>query len=58
MPQRVKDQYKMTQEMWEERITAWYSEHRGMLRENAEMEYLRISQDLEMYGVNYFEIKV
>ena len=32
-------------------------EHRGMLREDAMMEYLKIAQDLEMYGVNYFEIK-
>ena len=28
-----------------------------MLREEAMMEYLKIAQDLEMYGVNYFEIK-
>merc|ERR1719319_1985232 len=41
----------------EERITNWYGEHRGMLREDAMMEYLKIAQDLEMYGVNYFEIK-
>ena len=27
-------------------------------REEAEMEYLRVAQDFEMYGVNYFEIKV
>lgn len=27
-------------------------------RDEAEMEYLKIAQDLEMYGVNYFEIKV
>jgi hypothetical protein len=26
-------------------------------REDAMMEYLRIAQDLEMYGVNYFEIR-
>ena len=32
-------------------------EHRGMLREDAMMEYLKIAQDLEMYGVNYFDIK-
>lgn len=25
--------------------------------EDAMMEYLKIAQDLEMYGVNYFEIK-
>ena len=28
-----------------------------MLREDAMMEYLKIAQDLEMYGVNYFDIK-
>lgn len=26
-------------------------------REDAMLEYLKISQDLEMYGVNYFDIK-
>lgn len=26
--------------------------------DEAEMEYLKIAQDLEMYGVNYFQIKV
>ena len=28
-----------------------------IFREEAMMEYLKIAQDLEMYGVNYFEIK-
>ena len=28
-----------------------------MLREDVMMEYLKIAQDLEMYGVNYFEIQ-
>jgi hypothetical protein len=28
-----------------------------MPREESMMEYLKIAQDLEMYGVNYFEIK-
>lgn len=27
-------------------------------RDEAEMEYLKIAQDLEMYGVNYFSIRV
>lgn len=56
LPQRVIDQYKMTLEMWEERIRVWYADHRGMSRDEAEMEYLKIAQDLEMYGVNYFPI--
>jgi radixin len=57
LPQRVLDQHKMNKEQWEERICNWYAEHKGMLREDAMMEYLKIAQDLEMYGVNYFEIK-
>lgn len=57
LPQRVMDQHKMTREAWEERIMNWWTEHRGMMREEAMMEYLKIAQDLEMYGVNYFDIK-
>lgn len=56
LPQRVIDQYQMTLQMWEERIKVWYADHRGMSRDEAEMEYLKIAQDLEMYGVNYFPI--
>lgn len=57
LPQRVSDQHKLTRDQWEERITNWWAEHKGMPREDAMMEYLKIAQDLEMYGVNYFEIK-
>jgi len=56
LPQRVIDQYQMTPEMWEDRIKIWYADHRGMSRDEAEMEYLKIAQDLDMYGVNYFLI--
>ncbi|KAL6465224.1 hypothetical protein MHYP_G00253570 [Metynnis hypsauchen] len=57
LPKRVINLYQMTAEMWEERITACYAEHRGRTRDEAEMEYLKIAQDLEMYGVNYFFIR-
>ncbi|KAI8441908.1 hypothetical protein MSG28_005584 [Choristoneura fumiferana] len=56
LPQRVIDQYQMTPEMWEDRIKIWYADHKGMSRDEAEMEYLKIAQDLDMYGVNYFSI--
>lgn len=56
LPQRVIDQYQMTPKMWEDRIKIWYADHKGMSRDEAEMEYLKIAQDLEMYGVNYFLI--
>ena len=35
-----------------------FSHASGLSREEAELEYLRVAQDLEMFGVNYFEIKV
>uniref|UniRef100_A0A0K2UFE4 Moesin/ezrin/radixin homolog 1 n=1 Tax=Lepeophtheirus salmonis TaxID=72036 RepID=A0A0K2UFE4_LEPSM len=57
LPERVTQQHRLNREQWEKRITEWYSEHKGMMREDAMMEYLKIAQDLEMYGVNYFEIK-
>uniref|UniRef100_A0A3B3BNQ9 Ezrin a n=1 Tax=Oryzias melastigma TaxID=30732 RepID=A0A3B3BNQ9_ORYME len=57
LPRRVLEQHKLSKEQWEERIQVWHEEHRSMLKEEAMMEYLKIAQDLEMYGVNYFEIK-
>lgn len=51
------DQHKMSREEWEHSIMTWWKEHKGMLREDAMLEYLKIAQDLEMYGVNYFEIR-
>ncbi|GFS13846.1 ezrin/radixin/moesin [Elysia marginata] len=57
LPQRVYDQHKLSKDQWEDRIKTWFAEHRGMLREDSMIEYLKIAQDLEMYAVNYFEIK-
>ncbi|NXQ59895.1 MOES protein, partial [Anthoscopus minutus] len=53
----VLEQHKLNKDQWEERIQVWHEEHRGMIREDAVLEYLKIAQDLEMYGVNYFNIK-
>ncbi|KAG7509778.1 ezrin-like [Solea senegalensis] len=57
LPKRVLEQHKLSKEQWEERILGWHKEHGSMLKEEAMLEYLKIAQDLEMYGVNYFEIK-
>uniref|UniRef100_A0A672JLW5 Moesin n=1 Tax=Salarias fasciatus TaxID=181472 RepID=A0A672JLW5_SALFA len=57
LPQRVLEQHKLNKNQWEERIQVWHQEHKGVLREDAMVEYLKIAQDLEMYGVNYFSIK-
>lgn len=39
------------------RVSVWWGEHAVLSREDAMIEYLKAAQDLEMYGVNYFEIK-
>ncbi|XP_056138813.1 moesin-like isoform X2 [Lampris incognitus] len=57
LPQRVLEQHKLNKDQWEQRIQVWHQEHKGVLREDAMVEYLKIAQDLEMYGVNYFSIK-
>uniref|UniRef100_A0A3Q4B4B6 FERM domain-containing protein n=1 Tax=Mola mola TaxID=94237 RepID=A0A3Q4B4B6_MOLML len=57
LPQRVLEQHKLNKSQWEERIQVWHQEHKRMMREDAMVEYLKIAQDLEMYGVNYFTIK-
>lgn len=57
LPQRVMEQHKLSKDQWEERIQVWHEEHCSMLKEDAMLEYLKIAQDLEMYGVNYFDIK-
>ncbi|CAG09205.1 unnamed protein product, partial [Tetraodon nigroviridis] len=57
LPHRVMEQHKLSRDQWEERIQVWHEEHGGTIKEDAMLEYLKIAQDLEMYGVNYFEIK-
>lgn len=32
LPQRVMDQHKLTREAWEEKITIWHKEHKGLMR--------------------------
>lgn len=54
---RVTNQPKIEKAELEQRTMTWWNEHKGMLREEAMLEYLKIAQDLEMYGVNYFEIQ-
>ena len=47
----------MSTEEWEENIVNWWTEHKNLSREDAMMDYLLIAQDLEMNGINYFDIK-
>ncbi|CAI5437540.1 unnamed protein product [Caenorhabditis angaria] len=57
LPQRVLGQFKLNSDEWERRIMTWWADHKGTAQHQAMLEYLKIAQDLEMYGVNYFEIR-
>lgn len=48
----------MSADMWRDRIKRWWSRNAGQSREEAELEYLRVAQDLEMYGILYYPICV
>ena len=37
-------------------MSAFHKQHRGQNAEEAMLEYLKIAQDLDMCGVNYFQI--
>ncbi|CAJ0581045.1 unnamed protein product, partial [Mesorhabditis spiculigera] len=56
LPTDVISKYEMTADMWQEKIRRWWNGNSGMSREDAEMEYLRVAQDLEMYGIQYYAI--
>jgi len=57
LPKRVMEQFQLSPDEWEKRVINWWKDHRGTLKEEAMLEYLKIAQDLEMYGVNYFDIR-
>lgn len=53
---RVIDQHKTENKFWEENIVKMWIKHNGILKEEAMMEYLKLCQNLEMFGVHYFNI--
>lgn len=42
---------------WETNIVNMWLKHRGLDKEDAMLEYLKLVQNLEMYGVCYFNIR-
>ncbi|CAH8601255.1 unnamed protein product [Dicrocoelium dendriticum] len=57
IPDHILKQYTWTTEEWEDKIAKWHSQHGDMSKQDAIMEYLKVAQDLEMYGAVYFPIK-
>lgn len=57
LPKHILKQYDMTREEWAEKVLTWWPRHQGMSRKEAMQEYLKMAQELDMYGMSYFEIK-
>ncbi|TGZ46326.1 hypothetical protein CRM22_011137 [Opisthorchis felineus] len=57
IPEHIRSQYSLSDEEWETKIAKWHEQHGDMSKQDAIMEYLKVVQDLEMYGVTYFPIK-
>uniref|UniRef100_A0A094ZJU0 Moesin/ezrin/radixin 1 n=1 Tax=Schistosoma haematobium TaxID=6185 RepID=A0A094ZJU0_SCHHA len=53
----VREQYNLTDEEWEAKVMNCVSSHKNMSKDDAVKEYIRIAQDLEMFGVTFFKIK-
>jgi len=56
LPEQVMTGHKLTREEWENKISLFHAKHKGMTREDAMMEYLKVAQDLETFGISYFDI--
>lgn len=56
LPERVIKQHSITKAEWDDKIIVWYTEHKDMERETAMIEYLKVAQDLDMYGITYYDI--
>lgn len=42
---------------WNKSIVNMWIKHKGLDKEEAMLEYLKLVQNLEMYGVTYFNVK-
>lgn len=56
LPPSVINGHKLKREEWEAKIAKFHAKHRGMSRAEAMLEYLKVGQDLETYGISYYDI--
>merc|ERR1719430_211745 len=56
LPEATMTGHKLSREEWENKISLFHAKHKGMTREDAMMEYLKVAQDLETFGISYFDI--
>uniref|UniRef100_T1HQR1 FERM domain-containing protein n=2 Tax=Rhodnius prolixus TaxID=13249 RepID=T1HQR1_RHOPR len=54
LPKTVLEQYTMSRQSWLDSLLGWHKDHEGYTSVESQLEYVRITQQLGMYGVNYF----
>lgn len=57
IPARVLEQINYNEEQWIDQLTRWWSEYTDQSHEDSMREYLKIAQDLEMFGVDYYPVR-
>jgi len=57
LPNSTMKEHKLSREEWEEKISIFHAKWKGHSKEDSMMEYLKVAQDLETYGITYFEVK-
>eukprot|EP00049_Salpingoeca_infusionum_P020689 m.364887 g.364887 ORF g.364887 m.364887 type:complete len:563 (-) comp28930_c0_seq1:281-1969(-) len=57
LPPRIIAQHTISSQQWEDQVTSLYKQHKNLFPDEAAMAYLKQAQDLDMYGISYFEIR-
>ena len=56
LPSGVIAKHSLSREEWETKVESFHKNHLGLTKEEAMMEYLKLIQDLEMYGTSYYPV--
>lgn len=56
IPDTIASSHAMEPAAWRAQIIGLWKKHNGTAREDAQLEYLRIAQDLDTYGLHFFPI--
>jgi len=56
LPPTVVSEHKLSRDEWEAKVSLFHIKHSGMSRSDAMLEYLKVAQDLETYGISYYDI--
>jgi len=56
LPATVVAEHKLSRPEWEAKVSLFHAKHKGVTRSEAMLEYLKVAQDLETFGISYYDI--